>query len=236
LSYSLTAIGSGVSRQAVHAWCKRHQKEPNEYYRPQINVPKSVCPNKTLSAFQQFVLSAVHQFDFKHWSNIAKKKHRRHFTNADFEFVWQLFTKAELQIKALGEQEQLQYLDFLNLVARIPLPQTPHEMREWILKASANQPKISVRQSSVVYAIQAETGRIKIGITSGPIKKRMMALQSASPVALKLLLVKPCNNAEVAEKKIHQTLHLYRSHGEWFDVSESQAVTTVERLCDELFN
>ncbi len=236
MSYSLTAIGCGVSRQAVHAWCKRHQKQPNEYYRPQINAPKSVCKNKASSAFQQFVLSVVHQFDFKHWSNIARKKHSRLFARADFEFVWQVFTKAESHIKAFGEQEQLQYLDFLNLVARIPLPQTPHGMQEWILQASANQPKMSVRQSSVVYAIQAETGRIKIGITSGPIKKRMMALQSASPVPLRLLFVKPCNNAEAAEKKIHQTLQSYRSHGEWFDVSEQQAVTAVESFCGELLN
>jgi hypothetical protein len=237
LSYSAIANDFGVSRQAVHAWCKKHQKEPNEYLSAHRNIStkhgQPIAKSKT--AMRHFVLEAVHKFDFTHWLNIAQNKHTRHFANADFEFVFQIFRTAERQIRMLGQQEQKKYADFLSLVEKKPLPETPDAMRDWILRVSQSPTTITVAASSVVYAIKAQTGRIKIGMTFGPIEKRFMALQSASPVSLQLLFSMQCANAPLAEKEVHRKLGSQRSHGEWFDVSEEEAIQTIKTVCNELF-
>lgn len=184
---------------------------------------------------RNFVLEAVHKFDFKHWSNIAQNKHTRHFANADFGFVLQIFRTAERQIRMFGEQEQKKYADFLSLVEKNPLPATPDAMRDWILRVSQSLRTITVAAPSVVYAIKAQTGHIKIGMTFGPIEKRLMALQSASPVPLQLLFYLQCANALAAEKEVHRKLGRQRSHGEWFDISEEEAIQTIKTVCNELF-
>ncbi len=60
-----------------------------------------------------------------------------------------------------------------------------------------------------------DAGPVKIGFTSGSVKDRLAALQTGSPVPLKVAasLMAP----DYAERRIHRALAEYRLHGEWFE-------------------
>lgn len=68
----------------------------------------------------------------------------------------------------------------------------------------------------MIYFIQAEViGRIKIGYTSkGRLEKRISALNTASPVPLKLLCVIP--GRPELERRLHRRFRSCRVKGEWF--------------------
>lgn len=62
----------------------------------------------------------------------------------------------------------------------------------------------------------ADGDRIKIGI-SFDVPKRLAALQSGSPVELRVIGSWVCGNAKQVEKRMHKRLAAARLHGEWFD-------------------
>jgi hypothetical protein len=64
-----------------------------------------------------------------------------------------------------------------------------------------------------LYAVEGAS-LVKIGITAGEITRRMFALQTGSPVRLKLLGFVDCSPA--LESAVHGVLRTFNSHGEWF--------------------
>lgn len=76
-----------------------------------------------------------------------------------------------------------------------------------------------------IYAVQAETGEIKIGFTSTP-TTRLSSLSTACPTKLtKLLLVRGDKSDEAA---IHNALGKFRIRGEWFSASPEVVETIAE--------
>jgi len=72
----------------------------------------------------------------------------------------------------------------------------------------------------MIYFIQQGTkGPIKIGYTSGGIKKRMESLQTASPDKLRLLTTS--EGTERDETILHRRFRADKLHGEWFYPSNS---------------
>lgn len=73
---------------------------------------------------------------------------------------------------------------------------------------------VTANALTTVYFIAAvDAGVIKIGRTNN-IDKRLATLRTFSPVELKLVCT--VNYDDGLEKRIHQHLKEYRSHGEWF--------------------
>jgi hypothetical protein len=77
-----------------------------------------------------------------------------------------------------------------------------------------------MREDGFIYAIGIEGyPSVKIGKTTGPVTKRLAALQIAQPVPLKILAVVPLDhNVSRIEKAIHRFLEAERQQGEWFAV------------------
>lgn len=66
--------------------------------------------------------------------------------------------------------------------------------------------------SERVYFVQAVCGGpVKIGKTTKPMSERLSALQTGSPVPLKVLAVR-----KASERRLHQKFFEYRLSGEWF--------------------
>ena len=67
-----------------------------------------------------------------------------------------------------------------------------------------------------VYFIMSEkTQAIKIGFTTGSVKVRLRALQTAHPYRLKVLAT--LNGNRSYEKELHQRFAQFRLKGEWFE-------------------
>lgn len=69
-----------------------------------------------------------------------------------------------------------------------------------------------------VYFIEnVETGRIKIGFTTGPVAARIAALQTGSDCDLRLLGSVICDeSAGTTERQLHRRFSQWRHRGEWF--------------------
>ena len=75
---------------------------------------------------------------------------------------------------------------------------------------------IPVVDEGYVYFIKSEkTHSIKIGYTSGQVKKRLNSLQTAHPYKLHLLATLP--GTREYEKSLHERFSSFRLKGEWFD-------------------
>lgn len=76
------------------------------------------------------------------------------------------------------------------------------------------------RRGTVVYFIHAEgTNKIKIGITTGDPERRMKALQTGSPVPLKLIGHIDESILGMSEMGLHKKFQSVRVHGEWFQLN-----------------
>lgn len=88
-----------------------------------------------------------------------------------------------------------------------------------------------------VYLISAVgLNRYKIGSTTD-LDKRLLALQSFSPVALEVLAVIECSDIEKAEAWLHTKFASCRHHSEWFDLSDDDvqwimSLTSLEEASD----
>lgn len=69
-------------------------------------------------------------------------------------------------------------------------------------------------QEPVVYFVQAENGRIKIGNTKY-IDTRLDIMRGQSPLAITLLAT--CKGGRRKEFELHQRFAAHRLHGEWFE-------------------
>jgi hypothetical protein len=69
-----------------------------------------------------------------------------------------------------------------------------------------------------VYAIGPVDGPFKIGIASD-LRSRLSALQTGSPVRLKIHISAVAENAREAESNLHRMLAVARLGGEWFSTS-----------------
>lgn len=79
-----------------------------------------------------------------------------------------------------------------------------------------------------VYVVRA--GRfVKIGI-SGNVNKRIMGIQTGSPLKVRLIRQWVTPYASKIEWLAHKALAKYRLSGEWFDVPTQAAVLTVSSL------
>lgn len=73
-----------------------------------------------------------------------------------------------------------------------------------------------------VYVLWAEgTDRFKIGYTADPIKKRCSAIDYMSPIPLRVVAV--ALGDRTRERALHSALHEFRTHGEWFRLTEDAA-------------
>lgn len=86
---------------------------------------------------------------------------------------------------------------------------------------------------SAVYALAAPGGPIKIGVSHN-VRKRVQELRGASPAPLTLVCAARCGsdafagpNARRVEQLAHETLGAHRLHGEWFDITEAEAVAAI---------
>lgn len=85
-----------------------------------------------------------------------------------------------------------------------------------------------------VYLIQAgDMHRFKIGCAADP-KRRLRELQTSSPVRLRMIGWKQCNNMMAEERKWHELFKGVRKVGEWFDLSHNQIWKIARRLKADL--
>lgn len=75
-----------------------------------------------------------------------------------------------------------------------------------------------------VYFISNGRGAVKIGQTASNISIRLAQLQSASPYRLKVCALIDSSDQKRLEREIHKSLKDYRLEGEWFEMTEKQAV------------
>ncbi len=78
-------------------------------------------------------------------------------------------------------------------------------------------PKVPKDKPQDVYIIQCpETLRIKIGISNNP-DRRLAQIQTHYPGPLSIVRIITTENARRLEASLHELLHEFRLHGEWFD-------------------
>lgn len=74
---------------------------------------------------------------------------------------------------------------------------------------------------------------LKIGMSKTP-QSRLKGIQTSSGFPLELIYESEIiKNAKEAEALIHLSLKEFRTHGEWFNISEEQAITAVEKVTAE---
>lgn len=71
---------------------------------------------------------------------------------------------------------------------------------------------------SIYFITCLDTGRVKIGYTSGSPEKRLKALQTGSPTILRMLAMYP--GTVVEERILHERFGDCRLHGEWFQPND----------------
>lgn len=84
---------------------------------------------------------------------------------------------------------------------------------------------------SYIYAIEAYSGQVKIGIASDP-RQRLSGLQTGSPVELTLLAAGAAAEPKETEKELHQRYADNRIRGEWFRLKNTDIRELVETICD----
>lgn len=112
-----------------------------------------------------------------------------------------------------------------NLLKKTKTPQE-HALRDDALPVSAADSRVAAsvercdgdlgpRRHGTVYFVQgAEGGPIKIGFTAGRVQARLAALQSGSPVTLRLLTA--ISGTTALEQDFHRRFESLRLHNEWF--------------------
>lgn len=79
--------------------------------------------------------------------------------------------------------------------------------------------------SKYVYLVRAGESQYKVGVTSN-IHKRICALQTSNPYAIKVVAAKKVDDASQVERSIHKQLKSMRMDGgkEWFNLTAAAAV------------
>lgn len=85
--------------------------------------------------------------------------------------------------------------------------------------------------SGTIYYIGArDIIRVKIGFTTGPVEKRLKALQTGSPVELQIITSHPGTMED--ERSLHQRFADYCVGGEWFEIPETVFAHLKQALVD----
>lgn len=82
---------------------------------------------------------------------------------------------------------------------------------------------------SFIYIIGGESKPYKIGLSKNPIQ-RLKNLQTGFPSELKIHYTHEVESKQVRfiEKSIHDIMNYKRTHGEWFDLTLSEAIAEVQ--------
>lgn len=75
----------------------------------------------------------------------------------------------------------------------------------------------SSTELKVYFVENTETGRIKVGFTTGSVTNRLRALQTGSDCALRLLgVIAALQENGTTERQLHLSFSKHRHRGEWF--------------------
>jgi len=101
-------------------------------------------------------------------------------------------------------------------------------------KALAHEDVVEVREDMMqigpthsfcgVYFISNSRGAVKIGNTSSSVTQRLATLQAGSAYPLRLVALIHTTSHKRLEAELHQKLKHLRLEGEWFELTEDQAV------------
>jgi hypothetical protein len=80
-----------------------------------------------------------------------------------------------------------------------------------------------------VYLIINEEGKYKIGFSSREIKKRIKELQTGSHSAMHVVQEYESDNARQIETIMHRSLRSKRISGEWFELTDEEALDFTNR-------
>lgn len=97
-------------------------------------------------------------------------------------------------------------------------------------KGRLKRMKNNTSDGHVYFISMVGTQFIKIGHSFDP-ERRLKQLQTASPVALKLIGIRP--GSKHVERLFHRQLREFRQEGEWFEIVSRKAVMLIELLCSE---
>lgn len=92
-------------------------------------------------------------------------------------------------------------------------------VKEKRLSISKDWIRVASKKSNYLYLIRAENGLVKIGI-SCDVEKRLVSLNTASPVELRLLFFLEPTDARKTERNLHVRFAKKRVKGEWFNLSD----------------
>lgn len=116
------------------------------------------------------------------------------------------------------------------MVSQVETQQAPHVLQSnklvGVLMPSSTGPK-------VYFVENLETGRIKIGFTTGSVSKRLASLRTATDCELRLLGVTASDaRYGTTERQIHLRLSKSRYRGEWFERDVLPVVQEILELRD----
>ena len=98
------------------------------------------------------------------------------------------------------------------------------------LKAGPLFGSSDVSEKGSIYFLQvADSGPVKIGFTTKPIKQRIMRLQVSSPE--KLVLLGYIKGSIEQEKKLHERFTNLKLHNEWYEPGDN-LLKVVRELCE----
>lgn len=87
-------------------------------------------------------------------------------------------------------------------------------------------------KSGYIYVVGYENGPYKVGMTTGNIKNRLTALQTASPKEINLYYTSLYTDSIFElEDKILCELKSFNIKGEWFDINLPNLLEIVEKMC-----
>lgn len=89
----------------------------------------------------------------------------------------------------------------------------------WTIPALQPCDRNHPRTGWIYYIACSATSRLKIGYTSGDVRKRLKALQTGSAGELRLIAMHP--GTPDGERAIHAEFAKQRLHGEWFEMDET---------------
>lgn len=90
------------------------------------------------------------------------------------------------------------------------------------------------KKKGYVYAVQDESGMIKIGRSINP-ETRINCIRTQSGKNISQVYISPsCTNYEAKERALHKKFAQYRQSGEWFNVAMCDVVTAIKESFAEI--
>lgn len=86
------------------------------------------------------------------------------------------------------------------------------------------------KSNKVIYVIENENGRIKIGVASNPNIRKSTIQNIGGYKVVKMFCTPSCSNPYEVEKTLHNLFISQRKCGEWFDVDFNTAVEAAKKV------